>query len=792
MKDILQKRKIETAYKTQMAVSGILLISAMLAVQNSLYEGPAKLSLMLIVTSLFVFLIVSSYIVKQVVKSDQFLGIYYSASALIMSLVILFATRDKSIIILVIVSGPVFLTVFTNFSMRYNILATASYTGMTLYHLIANPIMTIELGRGFYIVVIGSLVAMLATMKYGNDLFWTYNEALKDKIQVAEDRNRELYTTLADLEASEQTIEDQYQEILNLNRENQHVIDQLKAIVKTLDNGIIDIDRHRQSLKMTDQAVTLLGEPASDPKHLFEIFSKYLNPKDAVALHHLWETLSFKNTSQQTLATRELAYTRDGITRYFVIKGLNYDSFHPDENQAILEQHIVLMVKDVTDEYTQAQHIYNMAYTDSLTGLSNRAWFLERAHEVMNLHGLDRVGVMVFDIDNFKYINDTFGFNLGDQLLQSVAKPLKSCYEGTQTCPAVFMAVSRFDGDTFGLLLAGNRADTEYKAIYHWLTQLVRKQELDGSHIHITLSAGVAESEDPNFALTAAEIAMYKAKEKGRASIFTFDEGYLDEVKRHHFLSTALESVLRTTTSLDTPFVKKPLQLHYQPLFKIGKKDPVAYEALARWHHPELGPVAPDEFIAVAEKSGQILALGQWVMHEAMRFSKAHDFQVHINVSPMQLLQTENFAGQFLKALDSYQLSRDRIGIEITEGVLLQDRVQALNQLTVLHEAGVPIALDDFGSGFSSLSYLMDLPITTLKIDKSFIRPLNPTAQRERAIVGTIIQLATQLGLETVAEGVETQDQLDCLATLGCHRVQGYYYCKPIPESDIIKQYAKS
>lgn len=789
MKNALDGFKIDTGFKSYIAVYVIMLITGVLSTQYSLYPTADKLRMSIAVAVLFTLLILFTYGIMHWVRSQRLVAAYFSSGVLLMAAIGFYLTRDRGMLMPLIMAGPVFIMVSNNFSMRQNYVAAIFYAIVTLVFWMTEPIVELKMGPGFYILMLGTILSMLITTRNGHMLFWRYDELLKEKIQIAEERNASLYTTISELEVSERTIETQYEEILSINAEYQHIIDQLKAVVKTIDNGIIDIDIERKTAKLSEQAIGILGIVPSEPHQLHEAIKSRLLPKDAIAFSHFWDHLMFEQFKSNTLETRELTYFNGDKPQYIKFKGSVYTSYHPDYHQTILEQHAVLMVKDVTEEYTQAQHIYDMAYKDSLTGLSNRSAFLERAYEAMNLHGLDKVSIMVFDIDNFKYINDTFGFALGDQLLKNVAAPLKSCLEGMSQCPVMLLSVGRFDGDTFGLLISGNNSDMQYQSLYHWLVNLVNQQELEGSRIQLTLSAGVADSDNPQFALTAAEIAMYKAKEKGRATLRVFDGGYLEEVKRHHQISTELGMALRVVQGDELQYLPNTLMLHYQPIIDNETQEVMAFEALARWQHSVLGRVAPDEFIAVAEKTGQIIALGDWVIKEAMRFSKQYGHKVFVNVSPVQLLQVDGFSSRFIAFLDHFGLSRDRIGIEITEGVLVQDKKLALAQLSELRHAGIQVALDDFGSGYSSLNYLLDLPITTLKIDKAFIRPLEANAHREKAIVGTIIQLATQLGLDTVAEGVETEVQHEILKELGCKRSQGYLFSQPISEADIIKSF---
>ncbi len=785
MKDLLRNEKTKMVYKTQMAVYLIMLIASNLALLVSLWDQSKRLHAGLILNGIFISITLGTFIVYHQIKNVAVKNVFFLIGALAMSFGILLITIDKSVLGLVIFSGPVLLMIFNNFNRRYNIIGVVSFLITIALFAYRSPVVSVQMGLGFYVLCMGAVLSMGVAMKYSHDLFWQYDEKLKEKVNQTEEKNLALLSSLAELEQSEETIKSQYMEISNLNAANQQVIDRLKAIVDAGDDGIIDIDLERQVVHMTAKATHILGQSFSTPQQLSAFFNQCFDPGDAIAFNHLLEVLQFHNPEQKTQTTRELAYQYNNEAKFLKFNGLTYKTTQLDYDNHLPGRHMVLVVKDVTSEFTKAQHIYQMAYMDPLTGLSNRTAFIERAHEAISLQGVDQIAIMVFDIDNFKYINDSFGFALGDQLLRQVGTPLKDCLSKEHVCPANLLSVARFDGDAFGLMWSGEDFDNLSKQFYQWIVENLSAQTLEQTHIHLTFSAGVAESPDPNFALTAAEIAMYKTKERGRATFSKFDPGYLQEVQRHHQLTTALEEALEIATRAPEERRGQQLSLYYQPIYHIQSGNLASYEALARWHHPTLGAIPPDEFIAVAEKSGQILTLGQWVQREAMRFAKSSGHRVCINVSPMQLLQTDDFAGQLIKALDDHQIPRDSFGIEVTESVLVQDRLRANEQLITLKEAGIAVALDDFGSGYSSLSYLIDLPISTLKIDKAFIRPICQPDQLEANIVGTILQLATQLGLSTVAEGVEREDQLNILTQLGCTLVQGYLFSRPIPESQV-------
>ena len=407
---------------------------------------------------------------------------------------------------------------------------------------------------------------------------------------------------------------------------------------------------------------------------------------------------------------------------------------------------------------------------DPLTGLANRALFLDRLTHALRRSSRrrSRPAVLFLDIDRFKTINDGFGHRFGDELLVAVATMLQALVRPGDT-------VARFGGDEFVILCedliegeAGAVAVAERVAAA--LSEPFQTADADAL---VTASIGIAVAElgaDAEDVVANADVAMYAAKENGRARFEVFGEAVRE----------ALSVRVATETALCRVIERDELRVHYQPVFSADGRRALSMEALIRWQHPERGLLAPGEFIATAEESGHIVAIGTWVLTEACRQAllwhqaDGEGLSVSVNVSARQLADP-HLVKTVSQVLAYSGLPSSMLVLEITESVLLADTEETIATLQALKDLGVTLAIDDFGTGYSSLSYLRRLPVDIVKVDRSFVDGLG-SGREDRAIVAAMIQLAHQLGLKVVAEGVETEVQLGELRELGCDAVQGFYF----------------
>ena len=439
-------------------------------------------------------------------------------------------------------------------------------------------------------------------------------------------------------------------------------------------------------------------------------------------------------------------------------------------------QHIVLALKESEEQ------IRYRANFDSLTQLPNRANFTEHLSAAItrDRRNEGHTALLFIDLDRFKTINDTLGHDLGDELIKQVANRISEATRETDM-------VSRLGGDEFTVMLT-NVTDEIHASLIakDILARLAQSFMLDAHEVYSSASIGItmspADGCDVNTLLKNADMAMYEAKDQGRNTFRFFTSEMTDRARK--FLE--VDKDMRMALS------QNELEVHFQPIYSMQNGKLLGVEALLRWQHPQRGLVLPSDFISVAEETGLIEEIGMWVMHracsEAMEWLKLKpdpDFYLAVNVSMRQ------FKGGF----DKPQLQRllhktgfpaDRLLLEITETVLMDDDTRTSEVLTEFRDMGVRLAVDDFGTGFSALSYLRKFPVSTLKIDRSFISDINLSSSH-RNLVEAIIAMAHGLGLKTVAEGVENAEQAELLTALNCDMVQGFHYSRAVSSSEIKK-----
>ncbi|WP_281885536.1 bifunctional diguanylate cyclase/phosphodiesterase [Paenibacillus sp. YYML68] len=437
---------------------------------------------------------------------------------------------------------------------------------------------------------------------------------------------------------------------------------------------------------------------------------------------------------------------------------------------------VVLIGQDVTAARRTEEQIRHMAYYDDMTGLPNRRMFLQQLELAMERQstGVGKVAVLFIDVDRFKLVNDGFGHDYGDMLLLQVAERFTRCLSEHD-----FMA--RTEGDEFALYFGSieeSYAHEQLSEIAQSLLQVLEEPFTLGQfQLHITVSIGIAiQSEEENGItelMKGADLALTRAKEKGRNNYQIFNS----QMKTASLEKLTMEQELRRAIAKDE------LVLHYQPQMDIVTESIVGFEALVRWKHPEKGFISPGVFIPFAEESGLIVPLGEWVLKEACRqnmewrLSGMNPLPVSVNLSTRQFLQP-NLIGKIKEVLETTGLPADQLELEITESSTM-DVDYAIELLHELKQLGVKISIDDFGTGYSSLYYLKKFPIDKLKIDQSFVRDIM-TDPNDAAIVASIIAMTGHLNLKVIAEGVETEDQLQFLHHNHCNEIQGYYFSPPL------------
>jgi diguanylate cyclase (GGDEF)-like protein/PAS domain S-box-containing protein len=445
----------------------------------------------------------------------------------------------------------------------------------------------------------------------------------------------------------------------------------------------------------------------------------------------------------------------------------------------------VVTFKDITERKALEKKLQYQAFHDPLTDLPNRALFMDRLGHALARAGQQatEVAVLFTDLDNFKVINDSLGHKAGDQLLVAVAERLKACLRPVDT-------VARLGGDEFTLLLEGVTGVSDAARVAERIAQELRAPfALEAQEVFATTSTGIAVSSSaqgqPTDLLRHADLAMYRAKSKGKACYEVFEPN----------MSTDALERLELETDLRRALGREEFRVYYQPEILLESGDIVGMEALVRWEHPEHGLLLPQEFLPIAEESNLIMPIGQWVLREACKQLRTWQEQ-YPNLAPLVMsvnLSTREFFQPSLIAeiLRETGVDPRTLQLEITEGAVAYDNAQnANNTLWNLKTLGVQLAIDDFGMGYSSLSYLKRFPVDLLKIDRSFVRELGKDL-KDTKIVAAIIHLARALDLKVIAEGVETAEQVEQLRKMKCDMVQGSYFSKPLPSgavSDLLQQ----
>jgi diguanylate cyclase (GGDEF)-like protein/PAS domain S-box-containing protein len=438
--------------------------------------------------------------------------------------------------------------------------------------------------------------------------------------------------------------------------------------------------------------------------------------------------------------------------------------------------------RDISQRKLAEEQLERQAFFDSLTGLPNRALFTNRLqhlfHRARRAPGPLLFAVMYFDLDRFKGINDGLGHSAGDQLLVEIARRLERHMRPSDT-------LARLGGDEFTVLLEDITSEADATRVADRIHQeLATPFVLDGHEVFTSVSLGIALSssgyERPEEMLRDADTAMYRAKAAGRARHEIFDAD----------MHQRAMNLLRLETDLRRGLERGELLAHYQPIIDLRNRQLLGFEALARWLHPERGLVPPDTFIPIAEETGLIGALGEWMLTESCRQMKAwHDryprtppLGISVNVSTRQLAQP-GIADQISRILCETGLDAGSLTLEITESAMMQNLKAGANVIKRLHDMSVRLHIDDFGVGYSSLSYVQELPVDTLKVDRAFVSRMDGSPE-QTAIVGAIVSLAGNMGMGVIAEGVETLAQADALRALDCSRAQGFLFSKPLPASE--------
>jgi diguanylate cyclase (GGDEF)-like protein len=444
-------------------------------------------------------------------------------------------------------------------------------------------------------------------------------------------------------------------------------------------------------------------------------------------------------------------------------------------------QGIVASLRDVTERQADQEKLKHGAYHDALTDLANRSAFTEHLHRAIakqERHVGWSFAVLFLDLGRFKVVNDSLGHIAGDRLLVQVAQRLLSALRSSDVA-------ARLGGDEFAILIEDvDSREAIVRVAERILRVFSRPFSLEGSEIFTSASVGIAISSpdyrEPNDLLRDADTAMYRAKSQGSGKFAIFDthmhERILGQLQMEMDLRRAVE--------------RNELLLHYQPLVELQSGMVTGFEALVRWNHPERGLVMPGDFIPLAEETDLIAGIGWWVLHEACRWMRSWQIEstisrrlsINVNLSARQFMQPD-LVEQIRSTLQETGLDARCLKLEITESTIVENAEKAIEMLSRLREMDVQLHVDDFGTGYSSLAYLHRFPIDALKIDRTFVQNLGKS-EEALEISRAIIALALNMGMDPIAEGIETSEQLEILRSLGCSMGQGYLFSRPLPAAE--------
>ncbi len=556
-------------------------------------------------------------------------------------------------------------------------------------------------------------------------------------------------------------------------------------VIDTAFDAVITADANCMILSWNQQAVEVFGYNEEDVLglHLFQLILTHISLVEATdALKPM-----FKGSEEHPTGVRLEVEGRDRNSRKFPLDLAISCSRIGDMFT------LSVFARDITERKQWDEKIRMLAYSDSLTKLPNRQAFKEqvsRAIKVARRH--QRIGAVLYlDLDEFKRINDTLGHDIGDMLLKNVTSRLEGQLRDTDLvernceCELENCNIARLGGDEFTVLLEDIQKP-EVAALVAKRVQdaIARSYNLNGHEVYVTPSIGIAvfprDGRDVEELLKNADTAMYHAKAVGKNNFQFYSE-------QMNILATTrlkLEGKLRKALACNE------MELFYQPQIDLASGEIVSAEALLRWHEPELGMVSPVEFIPIAEETGMIMELGEWVLNEACRQNKEWQnagykpIRIGVNLSSMQFIQRD-LSVKVAMALKSSRLNPKYLELEITESVIMRNVNETITTLKDFKDMGISISVDDFGTGYSSLNYLKRLPLDNLKVDRAFVKDI-PDNEDDVTITSAIIALAQSLGLGVVAEGVETESQMHFLQQQGCELAQGYFFSKPLPADQLV------
>lgn len=574
------------------------------------------------------------------------------------------------------------------------------------------------------------------------------------------------------LAASSEQLKQQYaelqrqQEALKLSEERyRFAVDGANDITADWDtvNGILYLSG--KWMEITGYEEIVIARP-------LEMAKWVIHPDDFTCLSENIQNLLIGKTASCSFEFR--IRIKDGEYKWLHCRGIaQFDS----NGKAV---RIAGSMSDISKRKEAEEKIQFLAYVDSITGLPNRTYFVDKLADILDSYKPHhRIGAVLFiDVDDFKKINDTHGHLIGDELLKNIGEKLKSCFDEDTI-------IARLGGDEFTILLTDLKNHEEVgKCAQKVMKAFEIPWVIKGHEFYITASIGISifpdDGNNMSDLLRSADTAMYSAKAGGKNTYRFYEK----------IMNLSVLKRLELEKDLKHGIENEQFSVYYQPQIDVKTNEIIGMEALLRWIHPEKGVVLPMEFIPLAEETGMIIPIGEWILRQACRQNKNwqelgyNPFSISVNVSAVQL-QNTGFVESVIKILDETGLSPEYLDLEITESILMTSLDKVTDTLGQLKKIGVRISLDDFGKGYSSLSYLRRLPIDNLKIDQTFVSDLE-VQSTEDSIIAEIIAIAHKMKMQVTAEGVELEEQLNILRELMCDKAQGYLFSKPLPACEVL------
>ncbi|KNY27538.1 sensor domain-containing protein [Pseudobacteroides cellulosolvens] len=648
------------------------------------------------------------------------------------------------------------------------VLSIVSLTSLSLFAFISfqEPDEAVKLNIADHLGRIGILSMVIAVAFYINYLLRQRlydNDKKLNEMSLQRDEIEALYEEIT---ATEEELRDKYDELVNYQESLRQSEDRYKKIFEASNEALFEWDLDSNKKFLSENWFSIFDLDTEGEFLIEEWFAK-IHPEDLSSV--------FKNIER--LKKGEISIYETEFRYQNVQREYNWFSskFVGISNNKGDTTNLLGAFINIHEKKTQQDELVFIASHDVLTGLPNKIWFIDYFSSLLkeNKSGF----LILMDIDNFKYINDVFGHPVGDIVLRLLSNNIKK--QGND------FTIAKFGGDEFICCISGG--ERNFKEAYDNILEIVNTpiQYKDQEFI-LGISSGVVEfnnnAQDVHDYIKKAEIAMYKAKELGKNNWVIFDEKMNEQVIRTSKLENGLKNALHS----------HEFMVYYQPQYLIKGKKLFGYEALIRWYNPEFGFVTPDSFIGLAETTGIINDIGYFVINEACKFILEldergwKDITISVNVSPIQL-SNQMFEDKVMNIIEYYGIRPERLCFEVTETAVMQSFKDNVDKLARLRKKGFKISLDDFGTGYSSLSYLKSIPVSEVKIDRSFINDICKKDEMNVKLVRAIIEISHDFGFKVVAEGVEENSQLDMLAGMNCDMVQGYLFSKPVPSEEALR-----